>query len=304
MSNEEIITDFIENIKPILKEKLLELLSQLKDNAPNLLACIKETLTETKKIDLTLENEVNRFKNSNNRFFDPKLKKREDIYYKHSRIVHLLDLYTEYMESDTIYIPRKFRSDKYHVTSTAEMNVLHTRDLKKFQTESEILRIRRDDFERRIFDIDEEVLMFINNSDLSDGAKRWISNRWQECINEDIRRINKKWNIKMISTRKANDKDRKEYNENKQECIKRIEKRSTFIKTSNKDANNLTEIKINKSTTSPTKDKHSTIIHSDDQSKILPTKDKRSTANHSDDQSKNTSGQKHRFDLRSSTSQE
>ena len=133
MSNEEIITDFIENIKPILKEKLLELLSQLiKDNAPNLLACIKETLIETKKIDLTLENEVNRFKNSNNRFFDPKLKEREYIYYKHSRIVHLLDLYTEYMESDTIYIPRKFRSDKYHVTSTAEMNVLHTRRKAKF----------------------------------------------------------------------------------------------------------------------------------------------------------------------------
>ena len=70
-------------------------------------------------------------------------------------------MYTECMESEPLYIPRKFRSDRYHVMSEAEITIINTRDFKRFKSECEILRIRRDEFEQRMSQIGEEVYNFI-----------------------------------------------------------------------------------------------------------------------------------------------
>ena len=68
------------------------------------------------------------------------------------------------MESEPLYIPRKFRSDRYHVMSEAEITIINTRDFKRFKSVCEILRIRRDEFEQRMSQIDKEVCNCIKSS--------------------------------------------------------------------------------------------------------------------------------------------
>ena len=105
------------------------------------------------------------------------------------------------MEIELVYIPRKWRNDQYHVMSEGELNVLTNLELKRFQTECEILRMRRDDFKQRINHIDKEVTEYIKNENISTGAQDWLLTRWDECINEDERRMYQRWVEKIKGTR-------------------------------------------------------------------------------------------------------
>ena len=55
--------------------------------------------------------------------WDCLLNQRDDLYYKYTRCGYLLDLYGECLQEEPPCIPRKFRKDKYHVTSQKEKNI-------------------------------------------------------------------------------------------------------------------------------------------------------------------------------------
>ena len=194
---------------------------------------------------------------------------REKELYKYIRNVSLLDLYTECMETEPIYVPRKWRNDNYHVMSERELNVLTNLELKRFQTECEILRLRRDDFKQRTEHIDKNITEFIENKNISIKSKEWLLKRWDECTREDENKITKKWDEKLRGTRKQFEKDREFIQHHRRE---RIKKNTEFSKNTT----------LNKNTESD---------------------NSRTSSSRSDDQSKNVQTSTHRFNLRSSTSQ-
>ena len=156
----------------------------------------------------SLNMEINSFKNQHERFFDKKLRDRENIFYKFARCEHLLSLYNDCAQEEPLYIPKKFRSDKFHIRSEKERSVLTKMEIQRFQTECELLRIRRDDFTKKLFDIDLEIEKFISNSKLSAEAQVSIGKRWNKLINEDITRINNKWSKKIKSVTSAFETDK------------------------------------------------------------------------------------------------
>ena len=84
--------------------------------------------------------------------------------------------------------------------------------------------MRRDNFEQRMSHIDIEITNLIKASNISQEAQAWQFKRWEEGINEDIRRVDKKWCEKLESTKTAFEKD-KEFLRQKQN--KRIKNSNT-----------------------------------------------------------------------------
>ena len=125
--------------------------------------------------------------------FDAKLSKRETLYYKFARHDSLIKLYNECLTMDPIYVPKKFRYDSYHVMSLNILEIIKDMEIKRLQSECKIFESRRDDFAKRCFEIDEEVLEIINNSNVSRKASKQLQDRWNKLINEDIERVNKSW---------------------------------------------------------------------------------------------------------------
>ena len=75
------------------------------------------------------------------------LDKREECFYKHSRCHSLLNLYTEGLEEEPLYIPRKFRNDNMFTKSKEEEHVVEKLNLQRLQAEMEVLRIRKDNYQ-------------------------------------------------------------------------------------------------------------------------------------------------------------
>ena len=185
-----------------------------------------------------IDNEINNFINKNRTYMNDTLIERESECYKHISNVSLLDLYTECMEIEAVYIPRKWRNDQYHVMSEGELNVLTNLELKRFQTECEILRMRRDDFKQRINHIDKEVTEYIKKENISTEAQDWLLKRWDECINEDERRIYQRWVEKIKGTRTQFEKDKEFITQHRIKRIKNPRERiRNNISTQNKNTN-------------------------------------------------------------------
>ena len=154
---------------------------------------------------ISVQQEFTDFRRKNKQYFDHNLIKREELYYKYARNEHFLNLYNDYMQEEPLYVPRKFHLDTYHVTSQAELHIIIKADFNRFQTECEIFKLRCNDLSNKMFQIDEEIEKYINGTQLSPEAKEKLQNRWNECINEDKRKL------KIISTQKAASKDKEFY---------------------------------------------------------------------------------------------
>ena len=112
-------------------------------------------------------------------------------------------LYAECIEEEPVYVPRKFRQDSYHTNSQAERNVINTSNLQRFQTECEILRIRREQYMKEITSKDDYIKNFINNQPFGQQCILELLDLYLIEINRDIDKINSDWSKKIDSTRKA-----------------------------------------------------------------------------------------------------
>ena len=182
MSLEGLTDENVEIFKSKLIEKVLNLLPAiLKEITPAIIELtsnilqshVKETKS-SQKIDSfsteSVDREVKSFKNRHQKFFDKKLQEREHFYYKDARCVHQLDLYNDCAQAEPLYIPRKFRRDNFHVKSDAELTVLSKMEIQRFQSECELLCIRRDEYTKKLFDIDQDIEKFITNCKPSSEA--------------------------------------------------------------------------------------------------------------------------------------
>ena len=113
------IPEIIERVTPLITEKIDTHLKQVWPNNKR----------NTELSFTSIKQEAEHFIYSNNKLWSDLLQERKDFVYKFTRFERLLDLYGECLQEEPIYIPRKFRNDKTHVTSQEELNIVRKSDL-------------------------------------------------------------------------------------------------------------------------------------------------------------------------------
>ena len=221
MSVEEVTKSVLESLKVILKEKLTELVPTLmKEIEPDLIKYAKESIEDfvidnnllletVKETLLSTDEEVEQFLESFASLCDEKLVERENNYWKFTRCDRLLNLYNDCLQCEPMYIPKQFRSDKYHVMSRQELNIVIKMGLKRLQGECEIMNCRKEEFLNRVQLIDQEIEELINQSNLSPKATKILLDRWKTFYVKDTTKVDKKWDKRIESTKRAFEKDKK-----------------------------------------------------------------------------------------------
>ena len=151
------------------------------------------------------------------------LRSRDTLYRKHLRCVSLLDLYTDCMQEEPMYVPKKFRNEKVNVRNEEEKKKQQTLDGHKFRTEMEILEIRKKDFERDLKNLDEKNRDFLVKDVEDEEIREIILSIWEKSIKEDEELAKDNWVVKIEATRKQYEDDKKE-KDNKEEEDSRKEK--------------------------------------------------------------------------------
>ena len=241
MSVEGIASEVMDKLKDLLLEKMSEMIPKLlndimlpsifKEITPSVIDIAKDVVEtylrdnnivqqRVEECSVSTEAEFQSFKNSFSTLMNEKLKKREEEYYKYARCENLLNIYGQCMQMEPLYIPRQFRSDKFHVMSKEELHIITKMDLKTFQSRCEILRIRREEFSSRAIAIDKEVEELIEQTNMSSAARKKCLERWQLLLQEDIDKVNKKWVKKIEGMSKAFERDREFLQKHQQTRIK------------------------------------------------------------------------------------
>ena len=78
------------------------------------------------------------------------LKKRNSKYWQYLRCVSELDLLTECLEQEPMYIPRKFRRDKAHYRDVDEKREIERMNHETMKSHMQILTIRKESYLREI----------------------------------------------------------------------------------------------------------------------------------------------------------
>ena len=229
MSAEEIANAVNEKLVEVLPDVIVKILPNIltmfptlmKDIIPHIMplivnACKDEinntTLTRqtSTSANVNVQREVDHFLRTKGKIIDAILERRETAYYRYAKCEHHLDLFGECMESQPMYIPKKFRKDNQHVVVQSELAVIKRQELSDFRSECEITRIRRDEYTAKCIQCDDEVKNILHTSNLSEDAVSKLQERWDNLINGDIDRINTKWKKKISGTRETYKKDEAE----------------------------------------------------------------------------------------------
>lgn len=145
---------------------------------------------------------------ANRQSWNKALDERESLVWKHHRNVRLLDLYGECLQSEEMYIPRKFRNDKTHTKNQSEAQVIRKLELQKFQAECEILKIRKDNFASDISLLDEKVKNEIRNTTENVSLQLNLLKDYECFVKKDLKYITEKWDKKIEGMKEAYKKDR------------------------------------------------------------------------------------------------
>ena len=172
---------------PFIVEKTKEL---MKDQLTNFNGKLSETFNQNGKKKIVAENREK---------WNTTLDKREDLFYKYHRSTRILDLYTECLGQDELYIPRKFRQDNTHIYNAEESPVIRKLELQRFQAECEIFRIRRDNFESDLQRLDQNMKDNIRNTTSNINLQSYLQNSCDSFCEKDIEYITIKWDKKIQS---------------------------------------------------------------------------------------------------------
>ena len=201
-----IVPDLFKQLSPMFIDLVRKEIAQYLSKDLDIKEIVKKTVKETL---VSVDDEVAKFRNSKfAAILDDKLERRDQEYYKYARDNDLLRLYGECMALEPLYVPKKFRNDKYHVMSERELTIINKLELKRLQTECEILAGRRDEFQKRCNAFDAEVKDILSMSDLSDKAAEICLKRWTDLVAGDIKRVDQKMAKKYEGMKNAFKRDR------------------------------------------------------------------------------------------------
>lgn len=207
----DLTTEQRNDLQNIIMEQIRQILPSLVENIiPVIIKKAKEITTDKTFSEADKSNIIKENREKWNKILD----KRENLFYKYHRTTRLLDLYTECLEQDELYIPRKFRQDNTHISNPAESTVIRKLEYQRFQAECEILRIRRDNFNSDIQKLDQNIKEEISNATTNTDLQTVLVNSYESFCEKDKQQIIGKWNKKIQSLKKAFQEDRKQHNMN------------------------------------------------------------------------------------------
>ena len=197
----QVFRDQLPRIVDILAPEIIELLKERIDSN-NVGLPISNSMSDE------LKAEFETFRNNNRTYIEEQLAEREDKYYTLARYEHYLDLWGECLEEEPEpYVPKKYRNDRFYVTSNAELISVNRSELQRFQSQCEIFRLRRDNITAEIFAIDKAISDLVTRSGLSPAVSEKAIERWNKLITEDKARVDAKWKKKIAGVRESYIKD-------------------------------------------------------------------------------------------------
>lgn len=203
MNNESLLETLIKEIQDAIIEKVRSLLPTI------IKPIVKEAISKSENLtqehlqtrvnntDNFSKTEEKSITNKNREDWNYLLDKREKLFWQYHRTVRLLDLYSECMAKEKIYIPRKFRQEKRHYLNDEEFSVIKALNLQRFQAECEILKIRKDNLNNNINHIDLEMNERIKNATSKPDLQNHLLNKYETFYNSDIAITISKWDKKI-----------------------------------------------------------------------------------------------------------
>ena len=197
----EIRDAIILEVVPALKKDLVDTMKEL---LLNIKADIKDVVYKTQ----FSSHDAKQFMNDNAQTFNSCEKDRDDAYYKGTRCKELIELYEHGLNSDLIYVPKKYRHDKYHIKSHQELEVLKNRERNELNAEIEILKLRKKENTKKVALQDQLINTFVHKKVENPYVRKEILKLWTENNQKEEDRINKKWKKKIDGMKSAFTKDK------------------------------------------------------------------------------------------------
>ena len=133
---------------------------------------------------------------------------RSNKYWQYMRCVNNLDLYTECLDEEPMYIPRVFRKDKTHYRTEEEKHVNEKMNFQRIKAEMEILRIRKDNYYQELELKDQEDELYFEREIEDKEIRDNIHEIWNASTKKDEEAIEEKWVMKIEGVRKSFKKDK------------------------------------------------------------------------------------------------
>jgi len=176
----------LENVTSIDRKlsAIIGLLSELKSILSH---NTNESFVQQERMDLQNENKhINTSHNTIKSELCALLTSRKKVYQRMTRNHHIIEIYTENLQSEDPLIPKKFieRINAYDTPEIIEYKKM--KSIKNLQNNIEMIKIYADGQRKTISNIDEKALnLHLNNSELEQ--------LWKTTLNRDIVQIEKEW---------------------------------------------------------------------------------------------------------------
>ena len=208
-----ILPTILQDIAPTIRESLeSDLIPMLKreivEASKGVMLEIREEITNEIHWRQFSQLDVDRFLEKHCELLNKYEGLRDNALRKAKRLENLLNLYYEQLNASPIYVPRKFRKDKYTIKSSSELEVLKNREINDFKSEMEIMRLRLLENQKRVQHQDDLFLIFLNENEKNSFVKNGVINIWNKNNKEESDRLDKMWERKIKEMKIAYSKDK------------------------------------------------------------------------------------------------
>ena len=138
------------------------------------------------------------------------LKKRNSKYWQYLRCVSELDLLTECLEEEPMYIPRKFRRDRTHYRDSDEKREIERMNYETMKSHMQILTIRKDAYKREIDQTKKEDDEYFRKEIEDDEVLANVVEIWYESLKKDEESSNEKCTRNREAMRDRYEKDKED----------------------------------------------------------------------------------------------
>ena len=176
---------------------------------PKILINVKEEMKQMEKAKRDAKDYMDSIPDS----FNAGYKKRRDLYKGYARCENLTRLYDECKQCEPVYIPHKFREDRFFVRDEEELAIVNVRFMGKFDSEYNLLKKRQRDFAAAINAKDDIIYALIEQCDTTDIVKAEIAAIWEKDVKGDEEKINEEWKKKVTGMKAAYEKDKQKLEE-------------------------------------------------------------------------------------------
>ena len=169
----EIVNFCTGEIFPKMKNELLSAAEKLVAEATN------ELRQHVQRSQYTPEDAM-KFMQDHKETFNKHEEIRDDAYWKATRYYEIVKLYEQVLNETPVYVPKKFRRDKYHIMSTAELEILQRSEENDLKSEIEVFKLREETNRKKVELQDDLITIFVNKHVHKPYFKEAILQDWSD----------------------------------------------------------------------------------------------------------------------------